>query len=423
VSAARPLGRRSAPLSVDSPEGEGGTAIACDELTAIERASASAMPVLMTGNHAVAWAAKLARPKVVPVYPITPQTPVLEKITEFAAAAEFDAEIITPESEHSVMAACIPASLAGVRVFTATASQGLLLMHELLHYAAGARAPIVMVNINRTVASPWAFWPDQTDSLAQRDTGWIQFYSESAQESLDTTIQAFRIAEAVLMPAMVSHDAFYVSHALEPVQIPPQRLVDEFLPPYAPPHRLDTEKVESWGNVITQEMFYRHRQEMEEAMARVPALADEVDRDWAQRTGRSHGGAIELYRCDGARTVIVTMGSMCGTVREAVDALREAGDAVGLLKVRLFRPLPVQALREQLAGVAEVIVLDRNHSPGAGGVLHQELKSALYGLADAPPVYGYLAGVGGVNVPPERIVEFVRQAHASKSQPESVWVR
>jgi len=380
-------------------------------------------PVLMTGNHALAWAAKLARPQVVPLYPITPQTPVMEKLTEFQAAGEFPAEIITPESEHSVMAACIPASLTGVRVFTATASQGLLLMHELLHYAAGARAPIVMANINRTVASPWAFWPDQTDSLAQRDTGWIQFYSESAQESLDTTLQAFRIAETVLMPAMVSHDAFYVSHALEPVEIPAQELVDAFLPPYAPPHRLDTEKVESWGNVVTQDMFYRHRQEMEEAMAQVPALTDEVDCDWAQRTGRSYGGAIECYRCDDARIVIVTMGSMCGTVREAVDALRDAGEAVGLLKLRLFRPLPVQALRKALAGVPEVIVLDRNHSPGAGGILHRELLGALYGLADAPRVHGYLAGVGGVNVPPDRIVEFVKRARATEPQNESVWVR
>ena len=380
-------------------------------------------PVLMTGNHAMAWAAKLARPKVVPLYPITPQTPVLEKLTEFAAAGEFDAEVITPESEHSVMAACIPASLAGVRVFTATASQGLLLMHELLHYAAGARAPVVMVNINRTVASPWAFWPDQTDSLAQRDTGWIQFYSESAQESLDTTLQAFRIAEQVLLPAMVSHDAFYVSHALEPVSVPSQDLVDDFLPPFSPPHRLDTDKVESWGNVITQDMFYRHRQDMEAAMAQVPVLVDEVDGDWGDRTGRFWGGALESYRCDAARTVIVTMGSMCGTVREAVDALRDAGEAVGLLKVRLFRPLPAAALRERLAGVPEVIVLDRNHSPGAGGVLHQELRAALYGIERAPRLHGFLAGVGGVNVPPERIVEFVRQARGAEPSPCSVWVR
>ena len=394
-----------------------------DELTALERASEQNRPVLLTGNHAFAWAAKLARPKVVPVYPITPQTPVMEMLTEFQAAGQFDAEIITPESEHSVMSACIPASLAGVRVFTATASQGLLLMHELLHYASGARAPIVMANINRTVASPWAFWPDQTDSLAQRDTGWIQFYSESAQESLDTTLHAFRIAERVGLPAMVSHDAFYISHALEPVAIPAQELVDRFLPPYAPAHRLDTEKPESGGNVITQDMFYRHRQDLESAMAQVPGLADEADREWAQLTGRSFGGALEHYRCDGARMVIVTMGSMCGTVREAVDALRDAGAPVGLLKVRLFRPLPVQALRTALASVPEVLVLDRNHSPGCGGVLHQELRAALYGMQAAPRVHGYLAGVGGVNVSPEKIAEFVRSAQGAEPQPQSIWVR
>jgi len=393
-----------------------------DELVALERAAAQDQPVLLTGNHAVAWAARLARPKVVPLYPITPQTPIMEKLTEFHTAGEFDAEIITPESEHSVMAACIPASLAGVRVFTATASQGLLLMHELLHYAAGARAPIVMANVNRTVASPWAFWPDQTDSLSQRDTGWIQFYSESAQESLDTTIQAFRIAESVLLPVMVNHDAFYVSHALEPVSIPAQRLVDEFLPPYAPLHRLDTGRVESWGNVVTQDMFYRHRQALEEAMAQVPALADQVGREWGERTGRGCG-ALERYRCDGAAAVVVTMGSLCGTAREAVDALREAGDAVGLLKVRLFRPLPVAALRAALAGVRDLIVLDRNHSPGAGGVLHQELRAALYGLPNAPRVHGYLAGVGGVNVAPERIVEFVGRALAAEPAVASVWAR
>jgi pyruvate/2-oxoacid:ferredoxin oxidoreductase alpha subunit len=394
-----------------------------DELTALERASGQNRPILLTGNHAFAWAARLARPKVVPVYPITPQTPVMEKLTEFQAEGVFDAEIITPESEHSVMSACIPASLAGVRVFTATASQGLLLMHELLHYASGARAPIVMANINRTVASPWAFWPDQTDSLAQRDTGWIQFYSESAQESLDTTLQAFRIAEQVRLPAMINHDAFYISHALEPVQIPAQDLVDRFLPPYAPAHRLDTAQPESWGNVITQDMFYRHRQDLESAMALVPGLADEIDREWAQLTGRSYGGAIERYRCDGARMVIVTMGSMCGTARDAVDALRDAGQAVGLLKLRLFRPLPVQALRTALAGVPEALVLDRNHSPGCGGVLHQELRAALYGMQDSPRVHGYLAGVGGVNVSPVKIVEFVRGTQGAEPQPQSIWVR
>jgi len=379
-------------------------------------------PMLLTGNHAVAWAARLARPKVVPVYPITPQTPILEKITEFQADGEFDAEVITPESEHSVMAACIPASLAGVRVFTATASQGLLLMHELLHYASGARAPIVMANVNRTLASPWAFWPDETDSLSQRDTGWVQYYVESAQESLDTVLHAFKVAERVLLPVLVNLDAFYVSHALEPVLVPAQELVDGYLPPYAPEHRLDTAKVESWGNVVTQEMFYRHRQALGEAMDQVPAVALDADREWSEQTGRRYG-LVERYRCEGARTVIVTMGSMCGTARDAVDAMRDDGVAVGLLKVRLFRPLPIDALRAGLAGVPEVLVLDRNYSPGHGGVLHQELRAALYGMPDAPRIHGYLAGVGGVNVPPEKIAEFVGMANASEAQPHSVWVR
>ncbi|MFT3820744.1 MAG: pyruvate ferredoxin oxidoreductase [Rubrivivax sp.] len=377
---------------------------------------------LLTGNHAVAWAARLARPKVVPVYPITPQTPVLEKLTEFQAAGEFDAEVLTPESEHSVMSACIPASLAGVRVFTATASQGLLLMHELLHYASGARAPIVMANVNRTVASPWAFWPDQTDSLAQRDTGWIQYYVESPQEALDTVLQAFRVAEAVLLPALVNLDAFYVSHSLEPVAVPAQAAVDAYLPAYAPAHRLDPAQPESWGNVVTQDMFYRHRQAVEAAMAQVPELAAQADRAWAELSGRSHG-VVERYRCDGAATVLVTMGSLAGTARDAVDALRDAGQAVGLVKLRLFRPLPVRALRAALAGARDVVVLDRNHSPGAGGVLHQELRAALYGMDAAPRVHGCLAGVGGVNVSPQHVAGFVRQALRQGPQAESQWVR
>jgi pyruvate/2-oxoacid:ferredoxin oxidoreductase alpha subunit len=380
------------------------------------------MRKLLTGNHAVAWGARLARPKVVPVYPITPQTPVLELLTEFHADGELDAEFLTPESEHSVMAACIPASLAGARVFTATASQGLMLMHELLHYASGARAPIVMANVNRTVASPWAFWPDQTDSLAQRDTGWVQFYVESAQEALDTVIQAFRIAEQVRLPVMVNLDAFYVSHALEPVRVPEQALVDAYLPAYAPEHFLDPSRGESWGNVVTQDMYYRHRQDIGAAMERVPALAMQADAEWRTRTERGWG-IVERYRCEGAELIIASLGSMCGTAREAVDGLRDAGFAAGLLKIRLFRPLPAAALREALAGVRDVLVLDRNFSPGVGGVLHQELCGALYGMSHAPRVHGYLAGVGGVNVPTAKIMEFARRVGAAEALPQTVWAR
>jgi len=376
--------------------------------------------VLLTGNHAVAWGARLARPQVIPVYPITPQTPVLELLTEFHAAGELQAEFLTPESEHSVMAACIPASLAGARVFTATASQGLMFMHELLHYASGARAPIVMANVNRTIASPWAFWPDQTDSVAQRDTGWVQLYVESAQEALDSVLQAYRIAEGVGLPVMINLDAFYVSHALEPVLVPEQERVDAYLPAYAPEHLLDPARGESWGNVVTQDMYLRHRRALGEAMGRVPAAATQADREWREATGRGWG-ILERYRCDGAGAIVVTMGSMCGTAREAVDALREAGIAAGLLKVRLFRPLPAEALRAALAGAADAVVLDRNYSPGAGGVLAQELKSALYGMPGAPRVHALLAGVGGVNVPPERIVALVREAIDARRAPEAAW--
>lgn len=387
-----------------------------------DASASSSATILLTGNHAAAWAARLARPQVVPLYPITPQTPILEQLIDFQAEGTFDAEILTPESEHSVLSACIPASLAGARVFTATASQGLLLMHELLHYASGARAPIVMVNVNRTVASPWAFWPDQTDSLAQRDTGWIQFYCESAQELLDTVIQAYRIGEQVQLPVLVNEDAFYVSHALEPVTVPTQQLVDAYLPPYAPAHRLDTAIGESWGNVVSQDMFCQHRQDIEAAMTNALTVAQDADRLWSERTGRSYG-LLERYRCDGARVVILAIGSLCGTAREAVDAMRAAGQPVGLLKLRLLRPLPVQALRVALEAVPDVVVLDRNHSPGLGGILHQELRAALYGMPNAPRVHGFLAGVGGVNVSPDAIAQMVQTALTQEPPVQSEWMK
>ncbi len=377
--------------------------------------------LLLSGNHAVAWGVKLARPDVAPVYPITPQTPILEKIIEFQSEGELDTELLTPESEHSAMAACISASLTGARVFTATSSQGLLLMHELLHYASGARAAIVMFNVNRTPASPWGFWPDQLDSLSQRDTGWIQLYSESPQESLDSVIQAFRIAETLAIPTMISHDAFYVSHSMEPVEVPTQELVSDFLPDYKPQHRLDTELGQSFGAPIDQLTWNRSRREMAAAMASVSGIVTDTGEAWGALTSRSYG-PLEHYRCDGAEVVIVTMGSMCGTVRDAVDTMRAQGIAVGLLKVRLFRPLPVEALRQALDGVPCALVLDRNYSPGMGGILHQELKSALFGLAGAPRVHGVLAGVGGVNVPVAKIQQLVADYGEAEPSVESVWM-
>ncbi len=376
---------------------------------------------LLSGNHAVAWGVKLARPDVAPVYPITPQTPILEKITEFHSRGEMNTELLTPESEHSAMAACISASLTGARVFTATSSQGLLLMHELLHYAAGARASIVMCNVNRTPASPWGFWPDQLDSLSQRDTGWIQLYSESPQESLDTVIQAFRIAETLSLPAMVCHDAFYVSHSVEAVEVPAEGLVDGFLPDFAPQFRLDTNTGRSFGAPIDQATWNGSRRDLAHAMARVEGVAAEAGAAWGEATGRAYA-PLESYRCEDAETVIVTMGSMAGTARVAVDALREKGIAAGLLKVRLFRPLPVASLRRALSGVPRAIVLDRNYSPGMGGILHQEVKSALYALDGAPGLHGLLAGVGGVNVPAEKIMQWVGECQDAEPSVESRWV-
>lgn len=376
---------------------------------------------LLSGNHAVAWAAKLARPDVAPLYPITPQTPILEKITEFEVQGEMKVELLTPESEHSAMSACLSASLTGARVFTATSSQGLLLMHELLHYASGARAPIVMFNVNRTPASPWGFWPDQLDSLSQRDTGWVQLYSESPQESLDTTIQAFRIAESIGVPVMINHDAFYVSHSVEPVELPDPAQVDDYLPRLERPLRLDTELGQSFGAPIDQATWNRSRREMGEAMDKVYDAVVEAGEAWSALSGREYG-PLEHYRCDNAQVLIVTMGSMCGTARVAVDTLREAGVAVGLLKVRLFRPLPAAALREALAGVPCVLVLDRNYSPGVGGILYQELKAALFGMGDAPRVHGLLAGVGGVNVPPEKIQQWVADYSEAEPTNEAIWV-
>ncbi len=376
---------------------------------------------LLSGNHAVAWGVRLAQPDVAPVYPITPQTPILEKLIAFRSAGEFACDMLTPESEHSAMAAAVAAAATGARVFTATSSQGLLLMHELLHYAAGARLPIVLFNVNRTPAAPWGFWPDQIDSLSQRDTGWVQLYSESPQDSLDSVIQAFRIAEEAELPVMVNHDAFYVSHALEPVALPAPDAVRDFLPRRRRALRLDPAIGRSVSAPAGQRSWWQVRREIEAAMARVPQQTDAAGALWGRLTGRG-AGALEHYRAADADCVFVTMGSMAGTAREAVDRLRERGLAAGLIRVRLFRPLPIDALRKALAGVGAALVLDRNHSPGMGGVLHQELAAGLYGMAGAPRLFGFLAGVGGVDVPVERLVALAED-WADRPQPDApIWV-
>ncbi len=366
--------------------------------------------MLLTGNHAAAYGALRAAPAVMPVYPITPQTPVLEKLLELAEGGELTGELITVESEHSAMAACISASLAGARVFTATASQGLALMHEMLHFAAGARTPVVMVNVNRTLASPWGFWADQTDSLAQRDTGWMQFYCESAQEALDTVLQAYRVAESVLLPAMVVIEAMYISHTLEPVEVPDPELVAEYLPAFAPPLRLAPGDARSVGGTTTPAQWRQNRLAMHEAMRMALGEVDGAGRRYGELTGRRYG-ATEGYRLDDAEVVLVAAGGMAGTAREAVDRLRETGVAAGLLRIRLFRPFPAEEIARALAGARRIAVVDRNCSVGAGGIFCQEVRAALAGLGQAGvPVLSYIAGLGGVNVPPARFMRIATDA-------------
>ncbi|MBI4242056.1 MAG: pyruvate ferredoxin oxidoreductase [Candidatus Rokubacteria bacterium] len=373
--------------------------------------------ILLTGDHAVAYAALRARPHLIPVYPITPQTPVLEKLLELQELGELTADIMTVESEHSAMAACIAASLAGARVFTATASQGLALMHEMLHYAAGGRAPVVLVNVNRTLASPWGFWADQTDSLAQRDTGWIQLYCESAQEALDSVLQAFRVAEALLVPAMVVIEALYVSHTLEPVEIPDPELVDEFLPPYEPPVRLDPATPRGFGGTTAPVQWRANRLALKAAMELALDAVEEAGRRYGELTERAYS-SVETYRAEDAELVIVTAGGIAGTAREAVDQLRGQGIPVGLVKLRLFRPFPSARVAGLLAGVGKVAVIDRNCSVGSGGIFCQEVRAALHAhRVTGPQVFSFIAGLGGVNVSADRVMEICRSALNAVSAP------
>jgi pyruvate/2-oxoacid:ferredoxin oxidoreductase alpha subunit len=373
--------------------------------------------MLLTGDYAAAYAALRARPSVIPVYPITPQTPLLEKLAELADTGALTGDVMTVESEHSAMAACIAASTAGVRVFTATASQGLALMHEMLHYAAGARAPVVMVNVNRSLASPWSFWADQTDSLAQRDTGWMQLYCESPQEALDSVLLAYRVAESVLLPAMVVIEAMYVSHALEPVDVPDTDLVAEFLPPFEPLIRLDPDAPRGFGGTATPAQWRANRLAVQAAMTRALAVATEAGQRWGELTGRAWA-PVEGYRADDADLLLLIAGSIAGTARAAVDRLRDEGVRVGLLKLRLFRPFPGDEVLALCRRARRVGVVDRNYSPGCGGIVGQEVRAALHAHGEtAPGVVSYVAGVGGVNVSVDRLAQIVRDLERRETIP------
>jgi pyruvate/2-oxoacid:ferredoxin oxidoreductase alpha subunit len=320
------------------------------------------------------------------------------------------------------MASCIGASLTGVRTFTATSSQGLALMHEMLHFAAGCRAPIVMVNVNRILSAPWGFWADHLDSLSQRDTGWIQFYCENGQEALDTVIQAYKIAEQAYIPAMIAIDAFLVSHFVEPVDIPPQDQVDAFLPPLDLPHRFDVDNPGYHVPVVTSE-YYRHYKHLAQGtMDSVKDIAFNVDQEFRRSFGRGYG-IVESFLTGDADLVLVTEGSMTSTARLAVRSLRGQGHKIGLLKLRLFRPFPVEALQKALAGKMKIAVIDRNISLGGGGIFCQELRAALVHTPDHPLIYSYIAGIGGTEITPE-VIETIALNAVERSEPADapVWI-
>ncbi len=380
------------------------------------------MKKVLEGSHAVAEAVRLAKVQVISAYPITPQTHIVEILSDYVTTGKMDAKYLRVESEHSCMAALIGAQSSGVRTFTATSSQGLALMHELLHWASGARLPIVMAEVNRALAPGWNIWNDQTDSLAQRDTGWMQLYCEDGQEVLDTTIQAYRLAEIVNLPAMVVLDAFYLSHTYEPVDVPDQDEVDRFLPTYEPAFILDTKHPYSLSPLVTPNAYMEMRYDIAMAMDDALEQFDRVEDEFAKIFDRRYG-AVEAIDCDDADIVFVTSGTVTSTGRLLLEELRPRGEKVGVLKIKLFRPFPVEAVRRALGKAKKVVVIDRNFSFGASGIFAQEVRAAICNVPGHPPVFGYIAGLGGRDITVKLLEEIYFDVKGSSApRKESIWV-
>ncbi len=383
---------------------------------------------LLTGNHAASYGAMLAGNAnggiVISAYPITPQTDVVKRLSDLVADGTLvNSRFIPVESEHSAMAVLIAASMTGARTFTATSSQGLLLMAELIWWAAASRAPVLLVNVNRALAPGWSIWTDQQDSLSLRDAGWIQYYCASNQEVLDSIVLGYRVGEALRVPAMVVLDAFVLSHTAEEVWIPPLETVRRFLPPYRPQVKLDPDDPRTFGGLVVPELYPSFRRKLDRALARVEALEPAAEAEFARLFGRTYR-AVEAYRAEGARVMLLASATPARTARVAVDRLRERGIAAGLVRLRRFRPFPAASLRRALQGAQRVAVLDRNVSLGGEGILATEVKSALYGApAPRPEVHPFIAGLGGQDITVETILEiFERTLGAARVPEEPVWL-
>jgi pyruvate/2-oxoacid:ferredoxin oxidoreductase alpha subunit len=380
------------------------------------------MKKVIEGSHAVSEAARLARVQVIAAYPITPQTHIVEALSEYCSDGRLQARFINVESEHSAMAAVVGASSGGARVFTASSSHGLAYMHEMLHWASAARLPIVMAEVNRALGPGWNIWTDQTDSLAQRDTGWIQLYCEDGQEALDTSLQAFRLAETLNLPVMVVLDAFFLSHTYEPIDVPDQDQVDRFLPPPDLRLRLDTAAPCAFNQLVTPAAYMEMRYNTQLAMQEAERCLEQIDTDFDSIFNRKYG-SLEAIHCENAEIIMVTTGTVTSTCRLVLAQLRARGERVGLLKIKMFRPFPADLIRRHLGSARKIAVVDRNFSFGAGGIFAQEIRAALCGLAAPPRVFGFVAGLGGRDITPQTLMEIYTktQSLAAPTQ-DSIWV-
>lgn len=386
---------------------------------------------IITANEAAALAAALCRVQVVVAYPITPQTPVTEDLAAMVESGELKAEYLTVESEHSAMASVVAASQVGARVFTATSANGLLYMHEMLHWAAGSRVPVVTACVNRGVGAPWTILNDQQDSIAQRDTGWIQLYCRNSQEVLDTIIQAYSIAEQVLIPVMVCYDGFVLSHSSNPVEVPRQQDVDRYLPPLdgklgiigggymnVNPLILSEPRLDPAGDLRPGYMDLRYRLH-EDLLAAIDTIA-QADRKFHKLFGRSWGGLFWEYAMEDAEHVLVSMGSLASECTLAADDLRSRGLRTGVIAVRAYRPFPAAALCDALKRAKTVTVFEKDVSYGYAGALANDLRAALFDAALTPKVSSYVAGLGGRDVRPEQLAQAA--ADAILKQPTVGWI-
>lgn len=388
----------------------------------------------LNGDEAVAWAVKQSNVDFVSAYPITPQTIIVERISDFVNNGEVDLEFVAVESEHSALSACIGAAAAGARTFTATAANGLQLMHEVLYIAASLRLPIVMAVANRAPSGPINIHCDHNDSMGQRDSGWIQIYSEDAQEAYDNTIQAFRIAEHedVLLPVMIMMDAFLITHTMQNIYILPDDVVNKFVgtrrvEKVALPkihgekevyRMLNPKYPITFGPLDLYDYYIEHKMQQIEAMKNAKKVIMDVHEEYAEISGRKYGdGLLDPYRADDADYLLVGIGSTMGTARYVVDELRSEGHKVGIVRIRTFRPFPAEEFRKMLSGKDMVGVLDRGISFGSFGQVYIDLAAALYKRPEAPPLIDFVYGLGGRDMPPRLLKSIFMELMEGKEEP------